>query len=154
MWKQTNVQMNYWYYKYQGMFKIKMIHGSSYPMLHHVTTCMITEICTLFNLMNSTINVLKQFGHFNALVVSQYVNILKSASPVEYFAVKVLSSALILIHPFHHMAILFFVQYDYHQLQKICSWSAFFGYIEYVYIHKIYFMSWYTSNKTHTHQTK
>ena len=98
------------------------------------------------NLINSTINVLKQFWHFNALVVSQYVNMWKSASAVEYCAVQSLSSALILIHPYS-LAILFFDQNDYHQLQKICSWSASFGYIEYVYIHKIYFMGYYTSNK-------
>ena len=29
------MQMNYWVYKYRGMFKIKMIHFSSYPMLQH-----------------------------------------------------------------------------------------------------------------------
>ena len=33
--KIKNVQMNYWGYKYRGMFKIKMIHVSSYPMLQH-----------------------------------------------------------------------------------------------------------------------
>ena len=60
---------------------------------------MITAICTLFHLINSTINVLKQFCHFNALVVSQYVNIWTSASAVEYCAVKYFSSALILMHP-------------------------------------------------------
>ena len=126
MWKQNNVQMNYWGYKYRGMLKIKMIHVSSYPMLQHggvvnialceprsilvkgcriylqqewIHACMITEICTLFYLINSTINVLKQFWHFNALMMSQYVNIWKSASHVEYCAVKFLSSALIRIHP-------------------------------------------------------
>ena len=31
--KTKNVQMNYWGYKYRGMFKIKMIHVSRYPML-------------------------------------------------------------------------------------------------------------------------
>ena len=35
MGKQKNVQMNYWGYKYRGMFKIKMIHVSSYPMLQN-----------------------------------------------------------------------------------------------------------------------
>ena len=58
---------------------------------------------------------------------------------------KSLSSALILIHP-SPLAILFFVQYDYHQLQKICSWSASFGYIEYFFTR---YILWVT-----THQTK
>ena len=101
MWKQKNVQMNYWGYKYRVMFKIKMIHVSSYPMLQNGGGVNITRIptCTLFHLINSTINVLKQFWHFNALMVSQYVNIWKSASHVEYCAVKSLSGTLILIHP-------------------------------------------------------
>ena len=33
--KTKNVQMNYWGYKYRGMFKSKMIHVSSYPMLQN-----------------------------------------------------------------------------------------------------------------------
>ena len=60
---------------------------------------MITAICTLFHLINITINVQKQFLHYNALVVSQYVNIWEYASGVEYCAVKSLSSALIPMHP-------------------------------------------------------
>ena len=46
----------------------------------YIHTCMITAICTLLHLINSTINVLKQFCHFNALVVSHYMNIWKSVS--------------------------------------------------------------------------
>ena len=99
---------------------------------------MLTAICTLLHLINSTINVLKQFWYFNALVVSQYVNIRKSASAVEYCAVKFLSSALILMHP---------------------PWQSGFSfnmttinYIRYVAdqhlsIQKLYFMSYYTSNE-------
>ena len=51
-----------------------------------------------------------------------------------------------IMHP-SPLEILFFVQHDYHQLHKICSWSASFGYIEHLYIHKLYFMSYYISNE-------
>ena len=92
---------------------------------------MITEIYTFFHLINIT--------------VCEHMEICKSCY-VEYCAVKSLSGALPPPPP-SPLAILFFVQYDYHQPQKICSCSAYFGYIEYVYIHKIFFMSYYTPNK-------